>query len=106
FGKSIVSRAPDPNEVRAFNREISAQVTHQVWQGFSVNVGWFNRIWKDVEGSDNSLTTQADWTGPQGVTFQVANPLDPSQMLTAYQLNPAVRGKSFTVDYTDKNYES
>jgi hypothetical protein len=52
------------------------------------------------------LVTQADWTGPLGVTFQVANPLDPTQKLTAYQLNPAVRGQSFTLDYTNKNYRS
>ena len=106
FGLPIVSRAPAADLARAFNRETSVQVTHQIAQGFSVNVGWFHRIWKDVESSDNSLTTAADWSGPQGVTFTVANPLEPSQGLTAYQLNPAVRGKSFTVDYTDKNYES
>jgi hypothetical protein len=105
FGKSIVTRASDPNEVRAFNRETSVQVTHQVAEGMSVNVGWFHRIWKNVEGSDNSLTTLADWT-TLGIPFKVVNPLDPSQTLTAYQLNPAVRGRSFTLDYTDKNYQS
>jgi hypothetical protein len=106
FGKSIVSRAPDPNEVRAFNRETSIQLTHQLARGMSVNFGWFHRVWKDVEASDNTLTTQADWTSPRGVTFQVANPLDPAQSITAYELNSAVRSQSFTLDYTNKAYHS
>jgi len=106
FGRSVISRAPDPNDVRAFNREISVQLTHQLLRGMSVNVGWFNRVWKDVEASDNTLTTQADWLAPNGVAFDVVNPLDPSQTIKAYQLNPAVRGQSFTLDYTNKAYHS
>src|SRR3984893_8359333 len=86
FGKTIISRAKDPNEVRAFNRETSLQVTHQLSRGVSVNFGWFHRIWKDVEESRNTLVTQADWTGPLGLTFQVSNPLDPTRRLTPYQL--------------------
>src|SRR5581483_793945 len=84
FGKSVVTRAPDANEVRAFNREISLQLTHQLARGISVNVGWFNRVWKNVEASDNTLTTQADWLAPLGVAFQVTNPLDTTQTITAY----------------------
>jgi len=77
-----------------------------VARGVSLNFGWFHRIWKDVEASDNTLTTRADWAGPQGVTFTVPNPLVAGQTLTAYQLNSAVRSQSFTLDYTNKDYRS
>jgi hypothetical protein len=108
FGKSVVSRAADSNEVRAFNRETSLQITRQLRRGVSVNLGWFHRIWKDVESSDNTLTSQADWMDPAkgAVAFQYANPMNPAEMLNAYQLNPAVRGQSFTLDYTNKAYRS
>jgi hypothetical protein len=106
FGKSIISRSFDPNEVRAFNRETSVQVTHQLTRGVSVNVGWFHRIWQNVEASRNTLITSADWLNPLGTQFTVVNPLDPTQTIKAYQLNPLVRGQSFTLDYTNKAYHS
>ena len=81
-------------------------MTHQLARGVSVNIGWFHRIWSDVEGSDNTLTTREDWTQPPGVAFKVPNPLAPGQTVAAYQLSPGVRGKSFTLDYTNKDYRN
>ena len=108
FGKTIVTRAPDPNIQRAYNMEYSIQLQRELVPRVSVTLGYFRRVWKNVEASDNTRQTRNDWLNPLGREFQVPNPLVPGQMLKAYELNPnpAVRGQSFTLDYTDKAYRA
>jgi hypothetical protein len=103
-------RNPAPGIERTYNWEYSAAVQHQLTSRVSVNVGWYRRIWKNLEISDRELISRGDYTA-----FQVPMPgfaadqdlvaagvLDPAEMLTVYNLNAAKRGV-FGAQIVDKN---
>ncbi len=104
FGLAIPVRAPDPDLKRPYNLEYALQVTHELLPRLAVNVSYLHRSWKDYEASRNTLVSHQDWLS--GTAFQLENPLDPGHTLTAYQLPAPLRGQSFTVDYTNPEYES
>jgi hypothetical protein len=107
FGSVVNSRISDPNRKRAHNWEQAVSVQHQLLDNVSVTAGVYRRIWYNIDDTDNTLVNQNDWLNSGGgVEFTVTNPLDRSQLLKAYQLRPAVRGQSFTVDTTNADARS
>src|SRR5437667_6748570 len=92
-------RNPDPNIKRASNMEYSAAIQHQLTSRVSVQWAWFHRTWHDLELLDRTLISASDYT-----SFQAAGPsiaadpdlvaasvIDPSAILTIYNLNSAKR---------------
>ena len=103
-------RDPAPDIERTYNWEYSAAVQHQLTSRVSVNVGWYRRIWKNLEISDRELISTADYTAFQVPMPSFANDpdlveagvLDPGEVLTIYNLNAAKRGV-YGAQIVDKN---
>jgi hypothetical protein len=90
-------RNPAPDIQRVNNWEYTAAVQHQLFASTSVSFGWYHRSWRELEVSDRTRITKADYTAFTVKMPYFANDptlegvLDPNEMLTIYNLNPAKR---------------
>ena len=97
FGARL-DRNYDPNLKRYYNWEYSAGIQRELFAGVSASFGYFRRTYGDLVVMDRTQISRSDYT-----SFQVPMPnfsndptlagvLDPSEVLTIYNLNPAKRG--------------
>ena len=91
-------RNPAPGLKRPSNWEYTASVQHQVVANMSVTASYFRRTYRDLEVLDRGQISNADYT-----SFTLPMPdfsndptlkgvLDPNEIITVYNLNPAKRG--------------
>jgi hypothetical protein len=92
------SQRPADDLGRPYQYEMNASVQRELVPGTSVTFSYVRRDYKNIIWSDNLLLGDADWT-----PYSVANPLDPSQTVTIYNLNPA---KASAVDILDQNSDN
>ena len=79
--------------------EYSAAIQHQVTPRLSASFSWFRRTWHDLELLDRTLISASDYTSFQAAGPSIAadpdlvaaNVIDPSAILTIYNLNSAKR---------------
>ena len=90
-------RNPAPGIQRVNNWEYSAAVQHRLFVNTSVLFGWYHRSWRELEVSDRTLITKADYNAFTVRMPSFANDptlagvLDSNEVLTIYNLNPAKR---------------
>ncbi|MDR1988678.1 MAG: carboxypeptidase regulatory-like domain-containing protein [Acidobacteriaceae bacterium] len=89
------SRDFDPNIQRPFQYEMNASIQRQIVPGTSVTVSYLRRDYRNLIWSDNLAVSSSDYT-----PYTVPNPIDPSQTVTIYDLNPA---KASAVNILDRN---
>lgn len=93
FGRNINRTIGDLQ--RAYNIEYTAAIQREILPRISLSASYFHRTWKHLEWQDNVLVDSGDYTA-----FEVANPLNPAESLTVYNLNRDKRGQ---VVFVDKN---
>lgn len=86
FGLAPEQRA-DPNLEREYSWDYNASIQHEIIPNLSVMGGWYSARTDDASQVVNVLRTIDDYT-----SFQVANPNNPSEMVTLFRLNPAKVG--------------
>jgi hypothetical protein len=91
----LQTRFPADDLSREYNVETAASLQHQIVPGVSITAGYYHRRYYNQEAQDNTLVTPADY-----LPFQVANPIDSSEMITIFNLNPAKQG---LVNLVDRN---
>ena len=91
----VSNKTPDPGIKRPYQWEYTVGIQREVMRNVSVSANWVRRDYRRLFWTDNLLTTQDDYT-----VVQVRNPLDASQLIPIYNLNPAKRG---LVKEVDKN---
>jgi hypothetical protein len=85
----------DPGIQRERNTEITAGVQHQLFSRVSLIAQYYRRTFQDLEMLDRELITTSDYTSFQlpmpdvSRDPEVAAILDPSEMITVYNLRPA-----------------
>jgi hypothetical protein len=89
------ARHADPNIKRPYDIEYTLGVTRQVVRGVSVTAAWYRRDTYNLEQQLNTLVSITDYT-----SFQVANPVNPSELVTIYNLNKAKQGLVDLLDTT------
>jgi hypothetical protein len=99
FGQ-VSSRRPADDLRRFYNWEYTAGVQHQLLPGTSVTLAYFRRSYSDLEITDNVLVAPSDF-----VPFQIANPLNPSESITVYNLLGSKRGQVDQVDRNSSDYK-
>ena len=87
FGQ-IVQR-PDPNLVRPYNWEYSAQIQREIVSRVSVTAAYYRRNYYNIQVVDNQNVVLADWS-----PYSITTPNDPrlplaGQPISMYTLNPA-----------------
>ncbi len=87
----------DPDIKRTYSNEFSLQVQQEVVPRVSVNLGWFNRRFRDLTASHNLLLSPSDWT-----PVQVTSPLD-GENITVYNLSRAKAGQVQNYDTNAPN---
>jgi hypothetical protein len=101
-------RNPAPDVRRAHNWEYTFAVQHEVLPRVSMNIVYYHRWYGDLTFLDRTLISGSDYT-----SFHVATPgfsndptlagaIDPTAMLTLYNLNPAKRSV-FSSAQIDRN---
>jgi hypothetical protein len=97
----------DPEIQRERNTEFTAGVQHQLFSRISVIAQYYRRTFQDMEMLDRELITHADYTSFQlrmpdvSRDPEVAAVLDPNEMITVYNLNPA-KNSVYTSQQRDK----
>jgi carboxypeptidase family protein len=91
-GQSL-NRLPDPDIRRPYQWEYSLGVQREVAMGVSVSGNWVRRSWRRLFVSDNVLVGFSDFT-----PATIANPVNASDPITIYNLNPSKLGLSQLVD--------
>jgi hypothetical protein len=88
----------DPDIRRASNIEFTAGVNHEVMPRFAVGAFYYHRSFQNLTSSDRVQIALSDYTSFQTRMPDFSNDptlaglLDPSEMLTIYNLNPDKRG--------------
>jgi len=80
FGVANLSLV-DPDIKRMYNVETTVQVQHELWQGMSVNAGWFHRDYYNLRVRDATLVRPSDYS-PQNIV----SPLD-GKVITIYNVS-------------------
>jgi hypothetical protein len=107
FGKRA-DRNPAPDLERGYNWEYTGSVQHQLFPGVGVGVMVYRRTLGNIELTDRSLITTADYASFTTPMPSVANDstlagvLDPNEILTVYNLNAAKRSQ-YGVALIDRN---
>ena len=96
FGQ-VSSRHPADGLRRFYNWEYTAAIQHELLPRLSVTAAYFHRTYGDLEATQNLLISTADY-----IPFQIANPLNPAESLTVYNLSSTKRG---LVNQEDRNTE-
>jgi hypothetical protein len=78
---------------RAYNVEYTAAIQREILPGVSVSTSYFHRTWRRLEYQKNVLISPSDYT-----SFLIPNPMNPSEVLTVYNLNRDKRGRVAIVD--------
>ncbi len=92
FGRRA-DRNPVEGLARTYNWEYTASIQQQVMPGVSVSAGYFHRTWGDLEVTDRTQITRADYTSFTVPMPSFANDptlsgvLNPTEILTIYNLN-------------------
>ena len=93
------NRTPDPNIRRPYQWETSLGVQREIITGVSLSAGWVHRDFERIFWTDNTLISPSDYT-----VVNIPNPLNASETIPIYNLNPAMRGLVQQVDKnSDKN---
>jgi hypothetical protein len=85
----------DPDILRERNTEVTFGVQHQLFSRVSMIAQYYRRTFQDLEMLDRELITTTDWTSFQlpmpdvSRDPEVAAVLNPSEMVTVYNLRPA-----------------
>ena len=97
FGRTVSDRDVDPNIERQGDIEMTATISHQLAARVSVTAGWYHRTYQDLRHMDRTLITTSDYTAftiPMPNISRdatLAGVIDPTDVLTVYNLNPAKR---------------
>lgn len=108
FGVTVSDRDFDPNIQRQGDTEITATISRQLASRISVNAGWYHRTYQDLRQMDRTLITKSDYTSftiPMPNVSRdatLAGVINPSQVLTIYNLNSTKRSV-FNTAGVDKN---
>jgi hypothetical protein len=109
FGLTVGDRDMDPNIQRQGNREITVTGSHQLFPRVSVTAGWYHRTYQDIQQTDRTLITTADYVSfstpvPAEVSRDAAAAavIDRSAPLTVYNLVSTKRSV-FNTALVDKN---
>ena len=94
----VSSKTPDPGIKRPYQWEYTVGIQREVMRSVSVSANWVRRDYRRLFWTDNVLTSLDDYA-----LLQVRNPLDASELIPIYNLNPAKRG---LVKEVDKNSAS
>jgi hypothetical protein len=95
FGSAADTTTLDPHLKREAHWEYSASLQHQLITGLSVTAGFYRRDYYNLQYSDNLAQSHSDYT-----PFDVTVPFDPrlpgggGEVITRYNLDPAVFGRS------------
>ena len=103
-------RSYDPDIRRFSNWEYTAAVQHQLFSNTSIGLSYFRRSYRDLVGADRVNIALSDYS-----SFQTRMPdfsrdptltgvLDPNEVLTLYNLDPAKRSQFATI--RDSNTDS
>jgi hypothetical protein len=96
FGRRA-ERQYDPEIQRTSNVEVTAGVQHELFRRVAVGGTFYRRTFQNLVSADRILITDADYTSFQTRMPDVSNDptlvgiLDPNEILTIYNLNPAKR---------------
>jgi carboxypeptidase family protein len=97
-------QAPAPGIKRPTNTEFSASVQRQIIPGMSVALAYTRRDYQRIIFTQNIAVQPLGTPIGTGYTaVQVANPLDPTQTLTVYNLDPALLGATNLLDQNSPN---
>ena len=100
----------DPDIKRASNIEFTAGVNHELMPRFAVGAFYYRRNFQNLTSADRFQISDADYTSFTAPVPSVANDptlaglIDPSEILTIYNLNTAKRG--VFGDIRDRNGEN
>ena len=106
FGRRS-DRSYDPDIRRFSNWEYTAAVQHQLIPNVSVGFSYFRRTYRDLVAADRVNITLGDYTPFQAripnfsVDETLAGVLDPNEVITIYNLNPAKRSQFSTIRDTN-----
>ena len=98
----------DPNLKRFYNMEYTALIQRQLLPRVSASFAWFHRAYHDLVVTDHTAISDANYTSFQtpmpnfSSDPTLAGVLNPNQVLTIYNLNPALRGVS-SAPLNDRN---
>ena len=96
-------RSYDPDIKRFSNWEYTAAVQHQLFRNVSVGLSYFRRTYSDLVAADRVNISLADYTAFQARMpdfsrdATLAGVLDPNEIITIYNLNPAKRTQFATI---------
>jgi hypothetical protein len=102
FGRRS-DRSYDPDIKRFSNWEFTTAVQHQLFSNVSVGFSYFRRTYRDLVAADRTNITLSDYTSFQTKIPNFSNDetltgvLDPNEILTVYNLNPAKRSQFATI---------
>ena len=88
-----LNRLPDPNIKRPSQWEYSVGIQREIMRRVSVSANFVHRDFQGLFWTQNTLVSFDDYT-----QVLVKNPLDPSEMMTVYNLKPAKLGQSLLLD--------
>jgi len=97
FGTSA-QRNPAPDISRAYNVEFMGSVQHQIVANASISAAYYKRTIYNLDYLDNQLVSFTDYT-----PFQVANPYNPAETITLFNLNRPKLGQSDGLDRNSEN---
>jgi hypothetical protein len=92
------SQRPAADLKRPYQIETNISVQREVLPGTSITASYFRRAYKNLIWSDNVAIDPSDYTG-----VTVPSPLNPSEAVTIFNLNPA---KASVVNILDQNSPS
>ncbi len=97
FGLKGADRTFDPAMRKQYSWETTVTVQRELLPGLSVGVGYFHRAYRNLVVTDRTQITSADYTSFQVKVPDVSNDpdvaavIDPNEIITVYNLNPAKR---------------
>jgi Carboxypeptidase regulatory-like domain len=101
---SRTTQAPASGIKRPTNTELSVSVQRQIVPGMSAALGYTRRDYQRIIFTQNiAVQPLGAPIGTGYTTAQVPNPLDPTQTLTVYNLDPALLGATNLLDQNSPN---
>ena len=107
FGRTA-DISPDPDLSRMYNWEYTVGVDHELRPGVAVGATYYRRTYGNIQNTDRTLISAADYTSFQTPIPDFAQDpdlqgvLDPNEILTVYNLDPAKRSE-FALAQVDYN---
>jgi hypothetical protein len=98
------AHAPAPGIKRPTNTEESVSIQRQVIPGMSISFGYTRRDYQNLIATQNIAVQPLGTPIGTGYTaLQIPSPINPSEMLTVYNLNPALKSAVNLLDYNSPN---